>query len=121
MSDTILEKLTVNGVNYVREGSSATAPSGKRVVMVIDRGWVYAGDVEDYKDDLGRARVRLTRVVWVFSWQGIGFEAVIEEGEKPKAQRSKVDLRVRANGARPLDFPAGAEVHRTPVSENWGL
>jgi len=106
MQDRI--KIEINGdqVEYERVGSR---PSGKRVVLVVDRGWIYAGDVED-RD----GRIILTRAVWVFSWRhGKGFDTVLKD---PKAD--KVDIRVLEHD---VDVPAGAEIFRIPVSDDWGL
>lgn len=48
-------EVVVDGVRYVRapEGSS-------RAVVVVDRGWVFAGDVEEETD--GRIRLRLDQL-----------------------------------------------------------
>lgn len=35
--------IEINGVTYVR---ADTKPTGNRAVVVVDRGWVFAGDVE---------------------------------------------------------------------------
>lgn len=34
--------ITVNGVEYVRK---ADKPTGTRAIIVVDRGWIFAGDV----------------------------------------------------------------------------
>ena len=36
------EKVEINGVEYVR---ADTLPRGTRAVVVIDRGWIFGGDV----------------------------------------------------------------------------
>lgn len=82
--------------------------NGKRAVVVVDRGWIFAGDVTD-KD----GRIYLDRVVWVFRWERIGFAAVIED---PK--QNGVDIRPLTAS---LDIPAGAEIFRVPVPEDWGF
>lgn len=78
-----------------------------RAVVVVDRGWIFAGDVEE-KD----GRIMLSRALWVFRWESIGFSGVIED---PK--RDEVDLRPIAD----VDIPAGSEIFRVPVSDDWGL
>jgi len=105
------ERLEINGVMYVRE--NATLRPGKRAVVVIDRGWIYAGDVEAYEDPIIGKRIRLTRAVHVFSWKSCGFEAVVEKGVA-----SGADLRPCST---PVDVPADAEIFRRPVGDNWGL
>ena len=36
------ERVEINGVEYVR---ADTLPRGTRAVVVIDRGWIFGGDV----------------------------------------------------------------------------
>lgn len=99
------ESLEINGVKYVRADSACTAPSGARAVIVVDRGWIFAGDVTE--ED---GRIKLSRAVWVFKWEKCGFAAVIGDP-------SKADIRPIAN----VDIPAGAEIYRIPVDASWGL
>lgn len=96
---TVIE---VNGVKYAK-----LEPNGKRAVVVVDRGWIFAGDVTEEN-----GRVRLARAVHVFKWETGGFAQVIADPKKAKA-----DIRPVAD----VDIPAGAEIFRVPVSENWGL
>lgn len=79
----------------------------KRCVVVVDRGWIFAGDVNERA-----GRIRLSRCVWVFRWSSIGFAAMLAE---PK--RSEVDLRPCAD----VDIPSDAEIFRVPVGASWGL
>jgi hypothetical protein len=98
--------LYVNGVEYVRADSiPAVKPSGNRAVVVVDRGWIFAGDVTREN-----GRIALSRAVWVFKWESCGFAKVIEDA-------SKADIRPIAN----IDIPEGAEVFCVPVSADWGL
>ena len=102
MSNTI----TVNGVEYIRADSvPAAKPNGNRAVVVVDRGWIFAGDVA--RED---GSIKLSRAVWVFKWEGCGFAKVIEDP-------SKADIRIMAD----VDIPAGAEIFCVPVHEQWGL
>ena len=102
MSNTI----TVNGVEYIRADSvPAAKPNGNRAVVVVDRGWIFAGDVA--RED---GRIRLSRAVWVFKWEGCGFAKVIEDP-------SEADIRIMAD----VDIPDGAEIFCVPVHEQWGL
>lgn len=105
------DRLDINGVKYVRE--DITSKPGKRAVVVIDRGWIYAGDVEAYDDPILGKRLRLTRAVHVFGWKSCGFEVVVEKGKA-----SGADL--RPCGA-PVEIPADAEIFRRPVGDDWGL
>jgi hypothetical protein len=99
--------MIIDGVEYVRADSvPAPKPSGTRCVMVLDRGWVYAGDVE--RRD---GRVYLTRAVWCFKWSGVGFAGMVADPSK------SCDIRKH----RDIDFPAGVELFAVPVYDGWGL
>jgi len=107
MSVKDLKKITLDGVEYVRADEIPTLkPNGNRVVVVVDRGWIFAGDVTE-KD----GRIRLDRAVWVFRWEKVGFDGVLKN---PK----KATLKVMST---PVDLPAGAEIFRCPVDDQWGL
>jgi hypothetical protein len=99
--ETSASQIQINGVTYVRADS---VPTGSRAVVVVDRGWIFAGDVT--RED---GRIRLSRAVHVFKWESIGFAKMIET--------EKADLRPIAD----VDMPAGAEIFCVPVSDNWGL
>ena len=99
------DTITVNGVQYVPADSVVPAPSGSRAVVVVDRGWIFAGNVTREN-----GRIFLTNAVWVFKWESCGFAKVIED---PK----KADIRPIAN----VELPEGAEIFSVPVSDNWGL
>lgn len=79
-----------------------------RVVLVVDRGWIFAGDATKTADGY----VRLDRAVHVFRWNGIGFAMMVQEWKS-----DKVDLR----RCEPVEVPAAAIVFRVPVSDEWGL
>ena len=104
MNTIDLNRIEVNGVQYVKADA---APTGNRAVIVADRGWIFAGDVTR-KD----GRIRLTRAVWLFRWESVGFAAVIADPKK-----SKADIRPIAD----VDMPADAELFCIPVADTWGL
>lgn len=106
--ETSINTITVNGVDYVRADQVQIAPIGNRAVVVIDRGWVFAGDVTREN-----GRIKLTRAVHVFRWESIGFDGMIAN---PKS--NKVTLKTMPTG---VDIPQGAEVFFVPVDANWGL
>lgn len=85
---------------------SVAQPNGNRAVVVVDRGWIFAGDVTEEN-----GRIYLDRAVWVFKWESVGFMAIVENPKK--ADIRKCSTRV--------DIPEGAEVFRLPVPDNWGL
>lgn len=101
--NTMTDRITVNGVEYI-----PAKPNGNRAVVVVDRGWIFAGDVTE-KD----GRIRLSRATWVFRWESIGFDGVIAN---PKS--SKVTLKQMQHD---VDLPADTELFRVPVAEDWGL
>lgn len=99
------EKITLNGIEYIKASDAiAERPSGTRAVVVVDRGWIFAGDVT--RED---GRIKLSRAVWVFAWKVIGFAKMIET--------EKADLRPIAD----IDLPAGAEIFSVSVHDSWGL
>jgi len=99
------QAISIDDVQYVRADSvPAPKPNGNRAVVVVDRGWIFAGDVT--RQD---GRIRLSRALHVFKWESIGFAGVIET--------AKADLRQIAD----VDIPEGAEIFCIPVSINWGL
>ena len=99
------EKVEINGVEYVRAG---TRPTGNRAVVVVDRGWIFAGDVTRKN-----GRIYLSRAVWVLKWEQVGFDGMIAN---PKS--SQVTIRSMPNG---VDLPEGAEIFMVPVDDSWGL
>lgn len=108
MSESTVEKISINGVSYVREGATSPPASGNRAVVVVDRGWIFAGDVTE--ED---GRVMLTRAVWVFNWSSIGFDGVLKDPKNENVNLRKLDHAV--------DIPADSEIFRVLVDDNWGL
>lgn len=107
-----IDKLTIGEVKQLQGllagGASAARPlENKRVVLVVDRGWIFAGDQERTSDGY----VRLRNALHVFRWSEIGFAKMLEN---PKSE--KVDLRPCAD----VEVPEDAVVFRVPVSEAWG-
>lgn len=56
-----MSNITLNGIEYT---PVAVAATGTRAVVVVDRGWIFAGDVTREN-----GRIRLARAVHVFSWE----------------------------------------------------
>ena len=106
--NTNINTITINGVDYVRADSVQPVATGTRAVIVVDRGWVFAGDVT--RND---GRIKLSRAVWVFRWESIGFDGVIAN---PK--NTKVIIKPMPQG---VDIPEGAEIFCVPVADGWGL
>ena len=91
-----MKSVNIDGVEYVEK------PIGTRAVVVVDRGWIFAGDMK--RED---GRIVLSRAVHVFRWESIGFDGMIAN---PKS--SKVTLRALSNV---VDIPAGSEIFCIPV------
>ena len=100
-----IETISINGVEYVLADSVQPKPSGTRAVIVVDRGWVFAGDVVREN-----GRIKISRALHVFKWADVGFAGIIENTKK-------ADLRRIAD----VDIPEGAEIFCVPVNDNWGL
>ena len=96
--------VTINGVDYA---PIANRPTGTRAVVVVDRGWIFAGDVTREN-----GRVKLANALHVFKWESVGFAGMIADPKKAQA-----DLRPIAD----VDIPAGAEVFCVPVADDWGV
>ena len=98
-----MANVIIDGVEY----APVIRNSGTRAVVVVDRGWIFAGDVTREK-----GRIRLSRALHVFKWESIGFSGMIENPKKAKA-----DLRPIAD----VDLPEGAEIFCVPVPAEWGM
>jgi hypothetical protein len=98
-----MQNVTINGVEY----APVVKQSGTRAVVVVDRGWIFAGDVTREN-----GRILLTNALHVFKWESVGFAGMIANTKAAKA-----DLRPIAD----VDIPAGAEVFCVPVPDGWGL
>ena len=97
------DKIEIDGITYIRQ----QAPGERqRSVVVVDRGWIFAGDI----DESVPGRIKITRAVWVFRWESIGFAGVLENP-------GKADIRP----IKDVDLPSSSEIFRVPVAEDWGL
>jgi hypothetical protein len=100
--------IKINNVEYVRaEDVQPKHIPGKRAVFVIDRGWMVAGDVTEVD-----GRIKLSRALHIFKFESVGFAGMVQN---PKV---KTDIRPLPNG---FDVPAGSEIFRVWVDDNWGL
>jgi hypothetical protein len=104
--DCNAKTIKIDGVDYVR----ADAASGKRAVVVVDRGWIFAGDVVESEDG---GPLVLKRAVWVFRWESIGFDGVLKDPKNSKVTLKKM--------AQDVEIPLISEIFRVPVDEDWGL
>lgn len=96
------EIITINGIEYT---PVRAAPKGARAIIVVDRGWIFAGDVTREN-----GRIKLSRALHVFKWESVGFAGMIENTKK-------ADLRPITD----VDIPEDSEIFCVPVDDNWGL
>jgi len=102
------DTIQINGIDYVRADQVQQKPVSNRAVVVVDRGWIFAGDVTREN-----GRIKLTRAILIYHWESIGFDGMIAN---PKS--NKVTLKPIPNG---VDIPQGAEIFCIPVDVDWGL
>ena len=98
-----INTIKINEIEYVR-ADSITKPTGTRAIIVVDRGWIFAGDVTREN-----GRIKLANALHVFKWESVGFAGMIENTKK-------ADLRKIAD----VDIPEGAEIFCVPVPDTWG-
>ena len=99
--------IKIDDVEYIRSDLVSQPVTGVRAVIVVDRGWIFAGDVTREN-----GRIKLSRAIHVFRWEAIGFDGMIAN---PKS--SKVTLKPLAD----VDMPASSEIFAIPVVDEWGL
>lgn len=95
-----MDTVTINGIEY------APVQTGNRCIVVVDRGWIFAGDIAEDDD-----YITLSSAVWVFRWEQIGFDGVIKNPEK--AEIRKLDNWVQ--------IPKQSVIFKIPVAPMWGL
>lgn len=110
-----LDELTVAELKQVAaltRGVRTTKPRPmleiKRVILVVDRGWIFAGDQSLSLDGY----IRLANAVHVFRWESMGFAKMVENWRD-----TKVDLRKIAD----VEVPRDSVIFRVPVPPEWGL
>lgn len=110
MNSATLSTIEINGVTYAPVGSNSNSlPAGNRHVVVIDRGWIVAGDVST---DETTKELIVSNAIHVFRWESIGFTGVLEN---PKS--NKVTLK---SFPYPVKVPQGSVIFTVPVSDDWG-
>ena len=98
-----MKKIIVDGVEFVEH-----KPVGNRYVVIVDRGWIFAGDVRRENE-----RIYLTRAVHVLRWESIGFDGMLDNPKSSKVTLKALSLTV--------EIPVGAEVFSVSVKDDWGL
>lgn len=110
-----IDSLTVGEVKQLQSligpaktGAVAKVPPAGRYILVVDRGWIFAGDLTVTVD----GAFRLDNAVHVFRWESMGFAKMVDDWKS-----TKVDLRPVAS----VEVPKDAVVFRVPVPAGWGL
>jgi hypothetical protein len=105
-----LNTIQVNGVEYVRKDSiPGLLPEGNREVVVMDRGWIYAGDVIRANN----GDLEIYNPIHVFRWEEIGYTGVLENPNSKKVTLKTCPY--------PVKVPAGSVIYTNPVPSNWGI
>ena len=103
------DKINIDGVDYIRFDLIPKAPpNGDRYVVVVDRGWIFAGDLKEEKN-----RIFLSRAVHVVSWSDIEFGELLENPKSPNFFLVPMH--------HDVDLPLESEIFRIPVNDDWGL
>ncbi len=102
------ETIMINNIKYIREDSVQKPISGNRHVIVLDRGWIFAGDVV-----IENGTLTATNVVNVVRWSSIGFNGMISN---PNSDNVKID-----KSDNPLVCPMASVLFMIPVRSDWGL
>jgi len=101
-------RIILDGVEYVRADLVPKTPTGNRVVLVADRGWIFGGDMTRKN-----GRIHLARAFNVRSYRGVGIEGVIDD-----PTRDTVTIKSMPSG---VDLPESVELFCCPVADDWGL
>ena len=99
-----MTNVIIDGIEY----APVVRAVGTRAVVVVDRGWIFAGDVTREGN-----RIFLDRAVWIFRWESIGFDGVIANPKDKNVTLRKMKNRV--------EIPAQSEIFSVPVSDDWGV
>jgi len=99
-----MANVIIDGIEY----APVVRAAGTRAVVVVDRGWIFAGDVTREGN-----RIFLDNAVWVFRWESIGFDGVIANPKDDNVTLRKMKNRV--------EIPAQSEIFSVPVSDDWGV
>lgn len=102
-----MKTITIDGVAYVPADSVPAPTTSGRQVLVIDRGWIIAGDVEETADG-----VTLYRPTMLQSFQSIGFSGAIADPRSESVTLQQMTA--------PVVVPRHSIIFRVPVDSDWG-
>ena len=95
--------MIIDGIEYVPK--SDVTPDGCRHVLVLDKGFIFVGNIED-RD----GRIYVTNCHNLRRWNSGGFGGALAD---PKGSGVELDKCV------PFSVPARVEIGRFPISEEW--
>ena len=104
-----VKTISIDGVDYVRADQVPKTLSGSRHLVVMDRGWVFVGDLEEHGD----GTVTLTRAVNVRRWDSIGLNGAANGDGRSNVELERFD--------QPVEVPNGVVLFRIKVRDDWGL
>jgi hypothetical protein len=103
MEEGMSKTVMIDGIEYAPVRNT----TGNRAVIVVDRGWIFAGDVTREN-----GRIRISRAVHVMRWEGSGFAGLIDDPKKAQATIKPI---------ADVDMPEIGEIFCVPVADEWGL
>ena len=104
-----VKTISVDGVDYVRVDRAPKPSSGRRHLVVMDRGWVFVGDLEEH----GEGTITLNRAVNVRRWDSIGLNGAANGDGQSDVDLERFD--------QPVEVPNGVVLFRIKVCDDWGL
>ncbi len=96
-------EIVIDGVRYTKE----SAPKGDKVLLVLDKGFIFVGHV---RDNSTTGRVEVSDCVNVRRWEAQGFGGLTRG-----AKTSKAIL----DDAEDFSCPASVEIFRVPLADDW--
>lgn len=110
------DEININGEVYKKYHSSNNR---NRHLVVMDKGFIWAGDLSHSKSQFGATQIELERPVMLARWSDIWLSGAIEN---PKSDNVKIVQNAGSPGVQnKIIAPAFSEIFRTPVNDNWGL
>jgi len=103
--ETTIDTITVNGKTYYSVAPEAKQ-TGPRHVVVVDRGWIFAGDLTE-----ANGKITLTNAVQVWRWESVGFDGMLANTSRAVIKKMPTDVII----------PCDSEIFRCPVAANWGI
>ena len=101
-----MKRITIDGVEY----EPVQRAPGNRYAVIIDRGWIVIGDVDETSN---AGKLTLHRPINLVRWGSGHLGGALAD---PDAN----DV-VTATLQGPVLVPASAELFRVPVGDSWGL